>query len=226
MPHGVARSNATVYIDQLAFHGNGDLLGAPFFVKQPLSEAIQEGIWLESYYESPFSKKNTNATLRNGTLQVEYTVQQKELWGGFLDFAHLTPGKFLFQFITSAASTVGVQCTSESLHTRPRYFPICFARFQSLPTELSGRLSQPGTVLFVSVFLFVSACLVRERNLNKGDAIWKVNRRDLHFTDPPMVVGRGTYGLVLLAEYRGINVVVKRVIPPSDKLRKRNNKNK
>jgi len=46
-----------------------------------------------------------------------------------------------------------------------------------------------------------------------SDSVWTVNISDLHFDDPAEVIGRGTFGLVLLAEYRGTNVAVKRVIP-------------
>jgi len=48
--------------------------------------------------------------------------------------------------------------------------------------------------------------------------VWRVKPEDLHFGSPPEVVGRGTFGLVLLAEYRGTQVAVKRVIPPKTKL--------
>lgn len=48
----------------------------------------------------------------------------------------------------------------------------------------------------------------------KGDRIWQVKVDELHFDDPPIIVGRGTFGLVLLAQYRGTAVAVKRVIPP------------
>jgi hypothetical protein len=36
----------------------------------------------------------------------------------------------------------------------------------------------------------------------------------LYFGDPPEIFGRGTFGLVLLAEYRGTQVTVKRAITP------------
>jgi len=47
-----------------------------------------------------------------------------------------------------------------------------------------------------------------------SDSVWAVTMSDLHFDDPPEVIGRGTFGLVLLAEYRGTNIAVKRVLPP------------
>ena len=44
--------------------------------------------------------------------------------------------------------------------------------------------------------------------------LWAVKTSELKFEDPPVVIGRGTFGLVLLANYRGTQVAVKRVIPP------------
>ena len=35
---------------------------------------------------------------------------------------------------------------------------------------------------------------------------------DLKFESPPRVIGRGSFGLVLLADYRGTKVAVKRVV--------------
>jgi len=48
----------------------------------------------------------------------------------------------------------------------------------------------------------------------KHDSIWRVVPSELEFDDPPIVIGRGTFGLVLLSTYRGTTVAVKRVIPP------------
>jgi len=36
---------------------------------------------------------------------------------------------------------------------------------------------------------------------------------ELKFDEPPEIIGRGTFGLVLKAEYRGTEVAVKRVMP-------------
>ena len=37
---------------------------------------------------------------------------------------------------------------------------------------------------------------------------------ELHFNEPPDVIGQGGFGVVILGEYRGTEVAVKRVIPP------------
>lgn len=88
--------NATVFLDQLAYHGDGNLFGAPFYVSEFLTDALHESSWLEAYYELDLSQNEMTATLQDGVLLVNYTVQQVEAWGGFLDFAHLAPGNSYF----------------------------------------------------------------------------------------------------------------------------------
>jgi len=56
-----------------------------------------------------------------------------------------------------------------------------------------------------------------DRKRKQADSIWAVKPEELKFDDPPEIAGRGTFGLVLLAEYRGTKVAVKRVIPPKVK---------
>ena len=65
-----------------------------------------------------------------------------------------------------------------------------------------------GTIIFIYI----------ERKRRHADAIWKINKAELKFDDPPEVAGRGTFGLVVKAEYRGTVVAVKRVIPPKDRV--------
>jgi hypothetical protein len=64
-------------------------------------------------------------------------------------------------------------------------------------------------ILGLIIFLFY------ENKRKQNDSVWKVEREELKFCDPPEIIGRGTFGLVLLAEYRGTQVAVKRVIPPN-----------
>ena len=60
--------------------------------------------------------------------------------------------------------------------------------------------------------------LKRENRRHAVDnSMWKVRREELEFEEPAAVLGQGTFGLVLLAQYRGTNVAVKRVIPPKQK---------
>ena len=50
----------------------------------------------------------------------------------------------------------------------------------------------------------------------KSDEVWHVNAEELHFDHPVEVVGQGAFGVVLLAEYRGTKVAIKRVLPKKE----------
>jgi serine/threonine protein kinase len=53
-----------------------------------------------------------------------------------------------------------------------------------------------------------------EHKRKQADSVWLIKTSELQFDDPPEILGRGTFGLVVRAEYRGTQVAVKRVIPP------------
>eukprot|EP00980_Cylindrotheca_fusiformis_P000763 scaffold183_cov112-Cylindrotheca_fusiformis.AAC.2 len=54
-----------------------------------------------------------------------------------------------------------------------------------------------------------------ERKRRQSDSLWYIKKEELKFANPPEVIGRGGFGLILRAEYRGTDVAVKRVLPPS-----------
>jgi hypothetical protein len=56
-------------------------------------------------------------------------------------------------------------------------------------------LSAVALILVIAFFL--------NQKMQKNDAIWLVRPDDLQFKDPPEILGRGTFGLVVAAEYRG-----------------------
>ena len=64
-------------------------------------------------------------------------------------------------------------------------------------------------VVLVLILSF-TFCYVRHKT-RKSDEMWKVHTDELHFDDPVEVIGQGSFGVVLLAEYRGTKVAVKRV---------------
>ena len=69
-------------------------------------------------------------------------------------------------------------------------------------------------VLAIALVSLIGAVLImRMRQKRKDIKAWEVNPSELKFEQPPVVIGRGTFGLVLLAQYRGTFVAVKRVIP-------------
>lgn len=81
--------------------------------------------------------------------------------------------------------------------------------------ETSSQVIVPVVAVSSAVVLGLTAALFyfgRKRMMS--DKVWQIKPQELGFDDPPEILGRGTFGLVLLAEYRGTEVAVKRVIPP------------
>ena len=84
--------------------------------------------------------------------------------------------------------------------------------------EINGNCVSTGAVAGVlAAVLFVIAmqigyCYLGYRRA-KNDELWLVNTEELHFSHPVEVIGQGSFGVVLLAEYRGNKVAIKRVIP-------------
>lgn len=83
-----------------------------------------------------------------------------------------------------------------------------------------GRTCCPYIVLVPSIFIplailgLVGVYLYVDLKRKQADSVWLIKPSDLHFDHTPEVLGRGTFGLVVRAEYRGTQVAVKRVIPP------------
>jgi hypothetical protein len=50
----------------------------------------------------------------------------------------------------------------------------------------------------------------------KNDEMWHVNPEELNFSHPVEVIGQGAFGVVLVAEYRGTKVAIKRVVPQQE----------
>jgi len=86
------------------------------------------------------------------------------------------------------------------------------------PPMVKSRVVNLGVVISVPVvvtmFLATLLWMFYVHQKRRHDTIWEVQEEDLKFSEPPKVIGRGKFGLVILAEYRGTLVAVKRVIPP------------
>ena len=66
----------------------------------------------------------------------------------------------------------------------------------TLKDSLTTAVVVPITVIGI---LCVAAFLWYDYKRRQNDMIWKVKQEELHFDDPPEVIGQGTFGLVLLA---------------------------
>lgn len=93
----------------------------------------------------------------------------------------------------------------------------------SIPPDLPPQAQMDSSDSSLMVFVFVPLATLlllaavaiwyygkRQKN---SDTMWSVKREELCFGSNPTVIGRGTFGVVLLAEYRGTQVAVKRVLP-------------
>jgi len=79
---------------------------------------------------------------------------------------------------------------------------------------ISLKILLPSILVPLFALLLVGVYFYVEYKRKQADSVWSVLPDELQFDDPPEIIGRGTFGLVLLAEYRGTEVAVKRVIPP------------
>jgi len=84
-----------------------------------------------------------------------------------------------------------------------------------LDLGLAIGLSVASAVVLALIFYFY-----QDNKRRANDSVWHVKKEELKFGDPPEVIGRGTFGLVLMAEYRGTQVAIKQVIPPSKNLKR------
>ena len=64
---------------------------------------------------------------------------------------------------------------------------------------------------FVLAGILVHMYVTHKRR--QADSVWSVDPSELKYPQPPEVIGQGTFGWVVLAEYRGTQVAVKRVLP-------------
>eukprot|EP00977_Amphora_coffeiformis_P006205 scaffold1336_cov174-Amphora_coffeaeformis.AAC.7 len=65
--------------------------------------------------------------------------------------------------------------------------------------------------VFLVIAFIVGYFIVQWRN-RKNDSMWMVTVEELHFDDPPEICGQGSFGVVLLGEYRGTKVAIKRAV--------------
>jgi PAN domain len=72
----------------------------------------------------------------------------------------------------------------------------------------------PTVLIVIALLTCIFGVMYSRMKKSQEDSLWKVEKEELHFDTPPEVLGRGTFGLVLLAEYRGTKVAVKRAVPP------------
>ena len=93
-----ATTSMAIQFDQLACHGGGDLLGASLHLgpRFDYEDAIAQDNWREDYYQSVTSQNLTHVRLQQGVMDIDYTIEQVETWGGYVNFDSLFPGESYF----------------------------------------------------------------------------------------------------------------------------------
>lgn len=108
-------------------------------------------------------------------------------------------------------------CTNEGLCACPQ-------TYESIGTGPSAEclppaIDEPSSFLSITLPVVIGGVTVmvgamigfyfyQKQKQRQIDSAWKVDPKDLIFKNPPEVLGRGSFGLVLLAEYRFVDAVV------------------
>jgi len=85
--------------------------------------------------------------------------------------------------------------------------------------EINGTCVSSTVIAAVSsIAAFIGAFILGyffiQYKQHKNDQGWHINVDELQFSDPVETIGEGAFGVVLLAEYRGTKVAVKRAVRP------------
>lgn len=105
----------------------------------------------------------------------------------------------------------GFQCICRPCETP--YELVCVDSVKVGEKCISLAVFLPSIIIPVLVIVGIIVHFYVEWRRRQADTLWIVKPSELTFESPPTVIGRGTFGLVLLADYRGTEVAVKRVIP-------------
>ena len=80
------------------------------------------------------------------------------------------------------------------------------------PLNLTFLLAGAAGMCLICVLLGV-VCYAYLRRRLQPDGVWRISAAELVWPEPPVCLGRGSFGQVLKANYRGLDVAVKRVLP-------------
>lgn len=79
----------------------------------------------------------------------------------------------------------------------------------------NGVVAAMAIVPIVLILALFARRYIREKHLEAR--FWLIGKQELHFDETPRVLGRGSFGCVLEATYRGTNVAVKHTMPESQR---------
>jgi serine/threonine protein kinase len=159
----------------------------------------ESGVW----YGIPSDRNSPIPFAYTGLLQIKITVDSTEIPNSPI-LLQVYPRQCLLDFkddhMLRVPNEKGIcVCNSAAIELGN----VCFA----ISNLLLATLLPFGAI----VVIVVAALYALHKR--KVDAIWSLNGEELKFHVPPVILGRGSFGLVVLGEYRGTSVAVKRVLP-------------
>jgi hypothetical protein len=197
---------------------------------QVLSTPQNVQLSLGNGYETQFELSLGSTPLR-GAVWVEPSLATSSSVGE-LDVVILPKRVALYDATTKATITVKVS-NPERLATGEKL--IITSAIQSCDTAYTDTTTSSATSkstvyvnvetppeprllpIIIMIALLVALAIVgyvyMERRKRHEYSVWIVQKPELHFDDPPEVIGEGAFGQVLKADYRGTKVAVKRVRP-------------
>jgi hypothetical protein len=107
-----------ILLDQLACLGGGAMLGASLNIATDFEDAVAEGTWRESFYQSETARIGLLVVSEGGKMNIDYTIERVEDWGGYSDWHALAPGNAYYNLsqatevvidhdLTRVATTMG-----------------------------------------------------------------------------------------------------------------------
>jgi len=104
--------------------------------------------------------------------------------------------------ISNKGFILSVQGRITSCDVAFSFGPKPFVRLQVNPVPTRGSSTTTIVAVTVSVLLISFLVLFMVMKHNQEDRPWVVERDELKFATPPVLLGRGTFGYVVLAEWR------------------------
>ena len=91
-------------------------------------------------------------------------------------------------------------------------------RCSGYETEALGCIGSDTLIAIIIVpvifLLLLVACIFTKYSIDQADKVWQIEKSEITFDDdPPIVLGKGVHGQVLLGEYRGTACAVKTIVP-------------
>ena len=128
------------------------------------------------------------------------------------------PDCFFRQEISLPVSVrvLDIQCSGASEVANDQGVCVCDSNSLELGGTCVSQLIVAVSIFVPTLFLGLVAVLLYLRHKRRlSDSQWMIDQSELVMSDPEIIIGEGSFGSVILADYRGTQVAVKCIVPPS-----------